>query len=76
MDLDLIGFYQTYTRYCLLHKERSDTFTEAKVKIYHRETDGIIMFAVAFFTQSRFADRAQLAEGPSGFRLYLTNRKG
>ena len=30
-DFDLIGFYQTYTRYCLLHKERTDAFLEAKV---------------------------------------------
>lgn len=31
LDFDLIAFYQTYTKYCHLHKERTDTFNIAKV---------------------------------------------
>ncbi len=31
MDLELMTFYQTYIRFCHLHKERMETFKKAKV---------------------------------------------
>ena len=31
MDCDLMSFYQTYLRYCIFHKERSEAFKVARV---------------------------------------------
>jgi hypothetical protein len=52
MDFDLMAFYETYLKYCLHHKERSEAFEVAKVSCTAWYICVIMFFVVVLCSQS------------------------